>query len=404
MLARTTYDDLVSKKNALRSAALLLALPTLLTACTVKGGIADGMSPQKSPVVSTNVKDKASNVPVDRVVALAVKHGTITEASLSSADGKQTITGDGGDTRWQASSRLEPGTSYTLTGQVRGGDGKTSQVVRTFTTRALTLDQQTYPAVAPLKGETVGVGMPVIVTFDLPVKNKKLFEEHMHVRSTPEVQGSWHWISDTVVHYRPKEFWPAGTSVTVDLDLNSLPAGNGVFGQQDQKIPFRIGKSVVSTVDVARHTLSTAIDGKTVRTMPVSTGKPGHETRGGTKVIMEKFPSVDMDAATTGIDESDPEYYDISDVRWAMRVTNSGEFLHAAPWSVGSQGRENVSHGCVGMSTADARWIYERSTRGDVVKFVHSGRPLEPSNGWTDWNVSWPSWVKGSALQGPSAS
>ncbi len=97
--------------------------------------------------------------------------------------------------------------------------------------------------------------------------------------------------------------------------------------------------------------------------------------------------------------QSDPDYYDISDVRWAMRVTNSGEFLHAAPWSVGSQGRENVSHGCVGMSTADAQWIYDQSRRGDVVKFVNSGRSLEQNNGWTDWNTRWSDWVQGSALK-----
>jgi lipoprotein-anchoring transpeptidase ErfK/SrfK len=388
----------------LRCGVLLVALLALVGGCTAGGGVLDRPAPKEPAVVKANVEDKASDVPVDRRVALDVENGTIAEASLSSVDGKQSIEGEGGETRWRASSRLEPGTSYTLTADVRGDDGRTTKLVRTFTTRALTLDQQTYPAVAPLEGETVGVGMPVIVTFDIPVMNKKLFEKHMHVRSDPEVEGAWSWISDTVVHYRPKEFWPAGTQVTVDLDLNSLPAGNGVYGQQDQEVPFRIGKRVVSTVDVARHTLTMAVDGKDVRTIPVSTGKPGHETRGGTKVIMEKFPSVDMDAASTGVDESDPEYYDISDVRWAMRVTNSGEFLHAAPWSVGSQGRENVSHGCVGMSTADAQWVYERSKRGDVVKFVRSGRPLESNNGWTDWNVSWSDWVKGSALQASSAS
>lgn len=144
------------------------------------------------------------------------------------------------------------------------------------------------------------------------------------------------------------------------------------------------------------------VDGKDLRTIPVSTGKPGHETRGGTRIIMEKFSSVDMDAATTGVDSTDPDYYDISDVCWAMRVTNSGVFLHAAPWSVGSQGRENVSHGCVGMSTAEAKWVYDRSRRGDVVEFVGSSRSLEPNNGWTDWNVDWDDWEAGSAVPATS--
>ncbi len=385
-----------------RSLRLLMGAVLLVTlgACTAARSEQPSASPTQQPAtVSANVEDQASDVPVDTVVSVEVQHGTVTEASLTSSDGKQVVKGEGGDGRWAATSRLEPGTAYTLTAQAEGTDGKPAKLVRTFTTRALTLDQQTYPAVAPLANETVGVGMPVIVTFDVPVENKKLFEQHMHVTSTPKVEGAWHWMSDTVVHYRPKEFWPAGTKVSVDLDLNSLPAGNGVYGQQDQHVPFTVGRRIVSTVDVARHTLTMNIDGRDVRTIPVSTGKPGHETRGGTKVIMEKFASVDMDAASTGVSESDPDYYDISDVRWAMRVTNSGEFLHAAPWSVGSQGRENVSHGCVGMSTADAQWIYEQSRRGDVVKFVNSGRSLEQNNGWTDWNTRWSDWVQGSALK-----
>lgn len=388
-----------TKHLSLRLAVGVLVVATL-GACTAARSEQRSAEQATPPAqVSANVADKASDVPVDTLVSVDVEHGSVTEASLTSSDGKQQVKGEGGDGSWTATSRLEPGTAYTLTAEATGEDGKPAKLVRTFTTQALTLDQQTYPAVAPLKGETVGVGMPVIVTFDLPVKDKKLFEEHMHVRSNPGVRGAWHWMSDTVVHYRPRDFWPAGTKVTVDLDLNSLPAGNGVFGQQDQHVPFTIGRKVVSTVDVARHTLTTNIDGRDVRTIPVSTGKPGHETRGGTKVIMEKFASVDMDAASTGVSESDPDYYDISDVRWAMRVTNSGEFLHAAPWSVGSQGRENVSHGCVGMSTADAQWIYDQSKRGDVVKFVNSGRALEQNNGWTDWNTSWSDWVQGSALK-----
>ncbi|MCO7240061.1 Ig-like domain-containing protein [Aeromicrobium sp. CnD17-E] len=385
-----------------RSLRLLVGAVLLVTlgACTAARSEQPSATPTQQPAtVSANVEDQASDVPVDTVVSVEVQHGTVTEASLTSSDGKQVVKGEGGDGRWAATSRLEPGTAYTLTAQAEGTDGKPAKLVRTFTTRALTLDQQTYPAVAPLANETVGVGMPVIVTFDVPVENKKLFEQHMHVTSTPKVEGAWHWMSDTVVHYRPKEFWPAGTKVSVDLDLNSLPAGNGVYGQQDQHVPFTVGRRIVSTVDVARHTLTMNVDGRDVRTIPVSTGKPGHETRGGTKVIMEKFASVDMDAASTGVSESDPDYYDISDVRWAMRVTNSGEFLHAAPWSVGSQGRENVSHGCVGMSTADAQWIYDQSRRGDVVKFVNSGRSLEENNGWTDWNTRWSDWVQGSALK-----
>jgi lipoprotein-anchoring transpeptidase ErfK/SrfK len=279
-----------------------------------------------------------------------------------------------------------------------GDDEEEGTLERSFTTQELTLAQQTYPSVAPLKGETVGVGMPVIVTFDLPVKRKKLFERNMSITTDQDVEGSWSWISDSVVHYRPKEYWPANTKVDVDLNLNSLPAGNGVYGQQNQNFSFKVGRKVVSTVNITGHTLSVNIDGKRARTIPVSTGDSRHRTRQGTKIIMEKFPEVDMDAATTGVDSEDPDYYDIEDVKWAMRVTNSGEFLHAAPWSSASHGRSNVSHGCTGMSTANAAWLYERSKRGDVVEFTNSPRGIEDQNGWTDWNVPWDDWKAGSAL------
>ena len=353
----------------------------------------------KDPITLTsNVVHKSADVSVDTIVTASADHGTITRASLLSTEDESKINGRVAGDKWIASERLEPGTTYTLSVTGTGEDGHAKTLARLFSTQELTLDQQTYPSVAPLQGETVGVGMPIIVTFDIPVENRELYERNMTVKTSRPVEGSWRWFSDREVHFRPREFWPAGTKVTVVLRLNSLPAGGGIYGQQDQEIDFTIGRKAVSVVDVKKHKLTYKVDGKTVRTIPVSTGDAKHRSRRGTKVIMEKFSKVDMDAATTGVDSEDPDYYNIDDVRWAMRVTNSGEFLHAAPWSVGSQGRANVSHGCTGMSTADAAWLYKRSRRGDVVEFINSPRTLEDRNGWTDWNVDWDEWQEGSAF------
>jgi lipoprotein-anchoring transpeptidase ErfK/SrfK len=380
-----------------RSLLAMAATALLLTSCSTDK-VKQAVTPDDPISLSASVKDDAKGVTVDTIVTADAENGSISEATLVSADGKSTVEGRVSGTQWVASDRLEPGTEYTLTVKGTGDDKKAGTLERTFTTEKLSLNQQTYPSVAPLKGETVGVGMPVIVTFDLPVKNKALFERNMDVNTSEEVEGSWSWLSDSVAHYRPKDFWPAGTKVTVNLRLNGLPAGNGIYGQQNQKVPFKIGREVISTVDITAHRLVVRIDGKQARSIPVSTGDNKHRTRQGTKVIMEKFPKVDMDAATTGVDSEDPDYYDISDVKWAMRVTNSGEFLHAAPWSSSSHGRANVSHGCTGMSTANANWLYQNSRRGDVVKFKNSPRGMEDQNGWTDWNVSWDDWKAGSAL------
>ncbi|MGH3459645.1 Ig-like domain-containing protein [Aeromicrobium sp.] len=373
------------------------AAALLLSSCSTSK-VKQAVTPEDPITLSASVKEDAKGVTVDTIVTADAEHGTISKASLATSDGKTKIGGRLSGAQWVASERLEPGTAYTLTVKGTGDDGEEGAIKRTFTTQALTLQQQTYPAVAPLKGETVGIGMPVIVTFDLPVKKKALFERNMSINTDDDIDGSWSWISDSVVHYRPKDYWPAGTKVKVDLNLNGLPAGNGIYGQQDQKLSFKIGSSVVSTVDVRGHSLTVDINGKQVRRIPVSTGDAKHRTRQGTKIIMEKLPKVDMDAATTGVDSEDPDYYDIEDVKWAMRVTNSGEFLHAAPWSSRSHGRANVSHGCTGMSTKNASWLYQRSKRGDVVEFKNSPRGIEDQNGWTDWNVSWADWKSGSAL------
>ena len=381
-----------------RSLLALAAAALLLTSCSADK-VKQAVTPDDPITLSASVKDDAKGVTVDTIVTADAENGSISEATLVSADGKSKVEGRVSGTQWVASDRLEPGTEYKFTVKGTGDDKKEGTLERTFTTEKLTLQQQTYPSVAPLKGETVGVGMPIIVTFDLPVKNKELFERNMDVNTSQDVEGSWSWISNSVAHYRPKDFWPAGTKVTVNLRLNGLPAGNGIYGQKNQRVPFKIGREVISTVDITAHRLIVRIDGKQARSIPVSTGDNKHRTRQGTKIIMEKFPKVDMDAATTGVDSEDPDYYDISDVKWAMRVTNSGEFLHAAPWSSSSHGRANVSHGCTGMSTANANWLYQNSRRGDVVKYKNSPRGMEDQNGWTDWNVSWDDWKAGSALE-----
>jgi lipoprotein-anchoring transpeptidase ErfK/SrfK len=184
----------------------------------------------------------------------------------------------------------------------------------------------------------------------------------------------------------------------VHADINSIPAGNGVYGQLSRTSSFTVGDAMVSRVDVQAHTLKVFRNGTLLRTIPISAGKPGFTTRSGTKVIIEKFREKRMDAATTGISEDDPEYYNIEDVEYAMRVTYSGEFLHAAPWSVGSQGSANVSHGCVGMSTSDAAWLYNLTKRGDVVETTGSNRWMTMTNGYGDWNVRFSEYKKGSAL------
>lgn len=269
------------------SALALVVLAAGLAACTSategpdgSGGGPDAQAASEAPAepvrLSTSFTDPTA-VPIDAPVSITAEGGTLDQVAVTSAAGD--VAGKVSGSEWTASSLLEPGTDYTITASATRSDGRTVERTRTFHTVDLTLAEQTFPSIAPLDGETVGVGMPVIVTFDVPVTDRALFEEHMHVTSTPEQKGSWYWLNDSEAHFRPARYWQAGTDVTVDIDVNSLPAGNGVYGQESRTIEFHIGDSVVSKVDVNTHTMRTFVNGKLARTMAISAGKAGWETR-----------------------------------------------------------------------------------------------------------------------------
>jgi lipoprotein-anchoring transpeptidase ErfK/SrfK len=404
----------MSSPRLVAASALLLAAG-VLTACDAgRTGEGSSLEGQDGPDASeaaapalpsgsatVNVKRGATGVAVDTVVKVKAQHGRLSTVSVRGAGDAGALPGAiaGDGSAWKASELLEPGTSYAVKAVVRGEDGKLVTRKSGFTTEDLSLDQQTYPSVAPLPGETVGVGMPVIVSFDVPVTDKASIEKHMSVTTTPAQPGTWHWISDNEVHYRPKKYWKAGSEVSVDVDINGVDAGDGIYGQEDREVDFTVGDAHIYRVDMNTHQMKVLSNGKLLRTIPITTGQqPKFTTRSGVKVIIEKFDSKRMNSETVGIPVDSADGYDIDNVQWAMRVTYSGEFVHAAPWSVGSQGYANVSHGCTGMSTDNAYWLYSMSRRGDVVEYAGTDRQMEATNGYGDWNVAWTDYRAGSAL------
>ncbi len=249
--------------------------------------------------------------------------------------------------------------------------------------------------VAPGQGATVGVGMPITVTFDRDIKNKEEVERALVVYTPTPIEGAWSWNGPDTVEFRPKDYWPGNIDVTVDLNLKGIQGAKGVYGEGNKSTTFRIGPSMITKINAQTHQAKVIRDGEKIRTIPVTTGKLGFETRSGIKVVVSKERTRVMDAATGGTEESDPEYYRI-EVEYAMRVTYSGEFMHAAPWSVGSQGYANVSHGCIGMSTSNAQWLYDQTNVGDVVEVTGTDNPQNLGNGITVWNETWDEWLAGS--------
>jgi len=364
-------------------------------------------APAPSPTVAavkltSNVDDGEDGVKVSTLVTAKASAGKLSKVELSykytdtkGKSQKGTLKGsmNKAKTAWTAGDRLEPSGSYKLTMTGTSTAGATSTEKTSFKTQTLALSNQVFPEIYPLDGSKVGVGMPAIVRFDTPVADKKSIEENLHVTTVPKQTGSWHWYGNQEVHWRPKSYWKPGTKVTVDADINGVSAGDGKYGQTSSKTKFTVGREFVIKVNLKTDYATVYKDGKKVRSIPVTGGKAGWQTRSGTKLIMAK----EYDKVMTNEMIGAKEKYSLK-AAYAMRLTNSGEFLHSAPWSVASQGRANVSHGCVGMSVADSRYLIENTLIGDPVVTTGTDKGIEAGNGYSDWNASFKEYKKGSAL------
>ncbi|MGE2835288.1 L,D-transpeptidase family protein [Mycobacterium sp. SMC-4] len=231
------------------------------------------------------------------------------------------------------------------------------------------------PSFNPVDGALVGVAKPIIINFQRPIANRPLAESAIHISSNPPVPGRFYWISDKQVRWRPQDFWPAHTIVNIDA------AGT--------KSSFRVGESQVATIDNATKQMEVMINGELVKTFPVSMGKTGYDTKNGTYYVLEKFADIVMDSSTYGVPVDDPsgEGYKIK-VKDAVRIDNSGIFVHSAPWSVGSQGSSNVSHGCINLSPANAKWFFDTFGSGDPVVIKNTdGGWYTQQDGAHDWQL-----------------
>ena len=399
--------------RSLRPAAALTALLVLaLPACTgaeaasgdrtaAAATTAAEPAPVEPAVISTDPPLDAVDVAPVTPLHVFASHGTLTEVTVTDDEGAVLPGGlDQAGTSWTASTELAYGTTYAVSATAVAQDGAPTTTAGSFST--VDPDTVTLATVFPgADSGPVGVGQPISVTFDEDVTNRAAVERNLRVTSTPPVAGSWSWLSDRTVHYRPEQYWPAHTHVAVDVDVYGVDVGEGIRGQRSEHVEFDVGPKRVAVVDATELQLRLYVDDQLVRTMPTSLGKNASPTPSGTYVVMQQSRNYTMRSASYGVPLDAPGGYE-TPVEYASRLSNSGIFVHGAPWSVGDQGRRNVSHGCLNVSVADAGWFYENFGRGDVVEVTNAGPALEVWDGYGDWNASWAEWQAGSALAPPA--
>ena len=392
--------------DVLRSGPARLALGTavmavLLTSCTLPGTQGAGgtgrvgsgrPATEPPPKVSITPNDQAKDVALDSVVAVATSTGrldsvTVQEAGVASAP-TGTLSDDGRS--WRLDEGLDPGAHYTIAARATSTAGAITTANASFST--MTAHGRLITSVTPGDGSTVGVGEPIGLRFNTPIApdRRATLLERIRVESTPGALGAWHWFSDTAVHFRTRDYWPAGATVTITANLKGFDAGNGVWGLGDWSQSFTVGDKHVSIVDDNTHQMQVFNNDQLISTWPVSMGKAGFRTIGGTLIVLTKVYKVYMDSCATfgGADciaGSTNFYADY--VYWDTAISTTGYFIHAAPWSVWAQGRLDVSHGCINISPERATTFYNFSRVGDVVVVQNTGYAATAEDGEGDWQI-----------------
>jgi lipoprotein-anchoring transpeptidase ErfK/SrfK len=341
-------------------------------------------------------------LPVSTEIGTKVSGGEVTDVTLVPVGGKAVKGALRDDkTSWVPDQPLKYDTRYTATVTAKSADGaKIETKTASFTTRGRG-GSEIGSGMYLFDGKTYGVGMPVVVEFipGIPKKDRAAVQRRMFVKSDPPQPGTWFWVDNgTQAYYRAPQFWQPGTTLTVRIALEGIPLSNGRYGNEDRRAASKIGDKFEMKVDNKTKKMTVFENDKPIKTFPVSLGKKSTPSSSGTMVVMDKQETTVFDTFA----ELGPSEGYRTEIAFAQRLTWGGEFIHSAPWSVGDQGVRNVSHGCVNLAPANARWLYSRTKIGDPVTVKGTERKLVPGNGWTAWNMTWEQFVKGSALPVPA--
>jgi lipoprotein-anchoring transpeptidase ErfK/SrfK len=346
----------------------------------------------------------------DLGVLVAVRDGTLTAVSVRTVTGNtvtgNTVTGKtvagttlagtyaNGSRSWHTRCALAPSQAYRVTATAVDSRGQRTVMASTFRTLR---PRRTVTAATVLgAGETVGVGMPIMINFSRPVTDQAAVERALQIWSSRPVTGAWYWVNGKSVWFRPRHYWPAHTRVRFTAHLAGLQIAPGVYAQADLTQHFRIGDSLIAVASAATHRMKVRWNGRLAGDWPVSTGRPGMDTPDGRYLSFAKGSPVDMNSASYGVGPGMPGYYNEL-VYAAVQFTFSGDYVHSAPWSVSEQGVTNVSHGCVNVAPGYAAWFYGRSVVGDPISVVGSPVAGTWGDGWIIYFLGWRKLLAGSA-------
>jgi lipoprotein-anchoring transpeptidase ErfK/SrfK len=389
-----------SRRRALTALAVGVVAPGVLAACGSRIGKPSAEAPAApaAPSISYQPANAATDVPPVAPVRVDVKDGWFQRVTLTNQDGK--VVGGALNRDRTSFSTTEPlgyGVSYKWAGSVVGHDGKAVPVEGRFTT--INPSAQVNGQFQLADGQVVGVAAPVIIQFDASITDKASVEKALKVTTEPPVEGSWAWLPDEVggsrVHYRTKEYYPAGTKVNVDARLYGVDFGDGAFGAQDISLHFEIGRRQVVKAEASSHRIQVLdAGGAVIMDFPCSYGEGDLDrnvTRSGIHVVTEKYEDFYMTNPAAG-------YANVRE-RFAVRISNNGEFIHANPASSGAQGNTNVTNGCINLSIEDAQQYFNSAIYGDPVEVTGTRIQLSYADGdiW-DWAVPWDEWTSMSAL------
>jgi lipoprotein-anchoring transpeptidase ErfK/SrfK len=347
----------------------------------------------------------------DLGVRVAVRDGRLTGVSVrpvagktaagNTAAGQETAARESlpgsyapGSRSWRTRWALAPSRTYQVTATAVDPAGRRTVMASDFRTLR---PRRTFSAATVLgAGQTVGVGMPIMINFSRPIADRATVERALQIWSSKPVTGAWYWVNSTSVWFRPRHYWPAHTRVRFTAHLAGLQGAPGVYGKSDLTQHFRIGDSLIAVASAATHQMRVWWNGRLAGDWPVSTGRPGMDTPDGRYLSFAKGSPVDMNSASYGVGPGMPGYYNEL-VYDAVQFTFSGDYVHSAPWSVGEQGVSNVSHGCVNLAPGYAAWFYSHSVLGDPISVVGSPVSGTWGDGWTIYFLGWRKLLAGSA-------